>query len=828
MKRISTVTAISFFNVCLFSLTAFPSFAQSPCDNTQVTLSSQEEVNNFPSQFCSTLCSLEISGSDITNLDSLYVLERVGQLTIQFNPMLVDIDGLSNLTGIEGTCSSTGLFISGNNLLAHLDGLSGVEKISGPLIISSNTMLQDLDGLSNLDSIGIGADFSSGGDLSINISSNASLDDIDALSGIRSVDGIVTISGNPALTNVDGLSSLSRIGPLSGNRAALSISYNDALQNLNGLSALTMVNGYVIINNNNDLTSILGLANMSHIGQWITSSMSLEITNNAVLPNVNGLQGIDTIPGTLSISGNATLQDLDGLSSLRAVWKEGSLNTGITIANNEALHSISGLSGLVVIGAGRGSHLHIDSNPVLESVGLNSLTSVQGALAGNITISNNAALGNLDGLSSLQEILGGISASLEITNNASLQHIDGLSSLTTIVTSSEQGLLITDNPTLGRFCGLYTLFHNRGIGCGSSPECYRPDLVVIERNERNPTPEEIETGGPCNSVPSQPTGLVFSQVTSEGMTVTFNHAPTFASGYIVLMKTFEAPAPAHVPQDGTSYNVGEVLGNSTIVVHTGLDTTFRVSGLVPSVPYYFDVFSWSNTENGPDYLTVDQLEGNQTTTAQAAFASSMTFTDVTSESMTVSLEDPQSGHYITLMKAYGYPSPNDVPVNGREYGVGATLGSSTIVVNKGDGSPFTVSWLMPDTRYYFDTYKFDPSTLVYEPSPSKGDQSTNPEASGARTVAMDEPKELVPYPNPVESQTSIPFRVAEPLSTVHVVIYDLAGREVDVLVSGSFEAGLHAATWDGEDMHGRRVQPGMYVYSVKSPKGVVTGRLSVR
>lgn len=826
MKRVVSAPPI-YLNVCIIFLLASSAFAQSPCDNTQVTLTSQEEVNNFPARFCSTLCSLEISGSDITNLDSLYVLERVGQLTIQFNPMLVNIDGLSNVAAIEGACSSTGLFISGNNLLSQLNGLSSVTRVSGPVIINSNTMLQNLDGLSSLDSIGIGVDFSSGGDLSINISSNASLDNIDALSNIQALDGTIVISGNPALTNVDGLASLTRIGPR-GNRSALSITYNDALSNLDGLSSLTMVNGYVIIESNNDLTSIAGLSNLNHIGQWITSSMSLEITNNASLANVDGLQGLDTIPGTMSISGNESLTNLDGLSALRAVWKDGSLNSGITIGNNASLLSISGLSGLTVIGAGRGSHLHIESNPVLENVGLSSLTSIQGALAGNLTISNNPALRNLDGLSSLQQVRGGISASVEITNNASLQHIDGLSSLAQIVTSSEEGLLITDNPTLGQFCGLYTLFHSRGIGCGSSPECYRPDRAVIERNERNPAPEEIEAEGPCGTVASQPTNLAFSRLTSEGMTVTFNHAPTFTSGYVVLMKSYGPPAPEDIPADGTSYHVGQVLGSSTIVVHVGLDTTFRVSGLLPSIPYYYDVFSWKNTSSGPDYLIVNPLEGSQTTMGQAAFVSSMAFTDVTSESMTVALAEPQSGNYITLMKAYGYPSPNDVPVDGKDYNVGSTIGSSTIVVNKDDGSPFTVSWLVPNTRYYFDVYKYDPTTLVYAQVPAKGNHSTEAEGSDARLMASGETEELIPYPNPVESNTSIPFRVVDPASTVHVVIYDMAGREVDVLVSGSFEEGLHEASWDGEDRDGRRVQPGMYVYSVKSEKGVVTGRLAVR
>jgi hypothetical protein len=809
MKRIFTV--VLFFNVCLFTLKS-PAFAQSPCDATQVTLASQEEVDRFPSQYCSTLCSLTISGSDISNLDSLYVLETVGELIIQYNPVLSDIGGLANITALAGSCSSTGLFISGNNLLGNLDGLSSLTSVSGAVHIESNTMLWNLDGLSNLTAIGALHEYS------LQINNNASLEHIDGLGGVTEAPGAVAIMGNPGLQNINGLHSLTQVGP------SLVILGNDALSNLDGLSALTTVKGYVIIQNNNALVSIAALSNLSTIGQWVTSSMSLVISYNDVLTTLNGLQGLDTIPGTLDIVSNASLADINGLSSIKAVWKEGSLNAGITIAGNAALRDISGLSGLTVIGNARGSYLQIESNPVLEEIDLQSLTTVQADLSTTVMINDNAGLRNVDGLGSLREVRGGFAARVEITNNRSLQNIDGLSSLNTLATAREESLVITDNAALDRFCGLFTLFNNRGIGCGS-PECYNTGGVVIERNERNPTVEEIEAEGPCEEPASQPTNLVFSRVTSEGMNVTFNHAPTFASGYVVLMKTYGPPAPENVPQDGTTYRVGQVLGSSSIVVHAGRDTSFVVSGLIPSTPYYFDVFSWKATENGNDYLTVNPLEGSQTSVGQVALKAALSFSAVESERMTVVIGGAGQGNYLTLMKAFGYPSPNDMPVNGRKYNVGSTVGSSTIVVNKGDGSPFTVTYLLPNTQYYFDIYSFDPVTLIYEPAPRQGSQATAAEGSVARMIASEE---LLPYPNPVESSTSIPFRIAGPASTVNVVIYDLAGRQVDVLVSGSFEAGIHEASWDCADSEGRRVQPGMYVYSVRSEGGVVTGRLSVR
>jgi len=793
------------FTASLFLISIIPAFAQSPCDSEQVTLSSQADVDNFPSRYCNTLCQLTISGSDITNLDSLYVLEKVGELIVQFNPVLVDIDGLSNITAIQGTCTSKGLTIEGNNLLGDLNGLASLTGIEGTLAIRSNTMLSDLDGLSNV----------TGTVTSILLQSNASLTDISGLHNITGVTTGISVTGNPGLPNINGLNSITRIGFGLNGVAALAISTNDALTNVDGLSALTAVNGYVDIEYNPQLTNIQGLSNLEQIGQWTTSSVSLVLSNNESLLNLDGLEKIDTIPGTLFIENNPSLVNINGLSSVTSVFKSGSLNAGISIVNNASLEDISGLSSLVAISGARGSYLHVQSNPLLEEVQLSSLKEVQGNLVANVNISNNANLKDFDGLSSFQSLRAGISVIFEISGNPKLDNIDGLSSLSKVATADpEEALKITNNATLGRFCGLFTLFDSRGIGCGS-PECYSTNGVMIEGNERNPTPEEIEAEGPCDSMISQPTNLVFSNVTSEGMHVAFNNAPGFTSGYIILMRSYGSPAPDDVPSNGTEYHVGEVIGSSTIVVHAGADTTFSVTGLIPSVPYYFNVFSYKATENGNEYLVTAPLAGSQSTSAPAEPGGAISFTNVGSKNMTVVVDDAGEGNYLTLMKAFGYPSPNDVPVNGKEYNVGNVIGSSTIVVNKG-ATEFTVTGLMPNTNYYFDVYKYDAATLTYAVAPRQGNQSTTAE------------EQLVPYPNPVETMTAIPFRVTGPETMVKVVIYDMSGREVDVLTSGAFAAGLHQASWDGSDRDGRRVHPGMYVYSVRSEEGIVTGRLSVR
>lgn len=794
MKRVYVRAGLLY--VSLIFLTIQFAAAQS-CEETSVTLTSQADVDSFPQRGCRTLCSLSIRGNDITNLDSLYVLDRVGSLAISFCPVLANINGLSSITRLESSCSSMGLSISSNNMLTNLDGLSSLTKVTGSIEISSNTMLWDISGLSGLDSIGTTNEHR------LEITSNASLGDIDGLERVKKISGPLAIGGNPGLSNINGLSGVELIG------GAVHISGNDALTNFNGLSSLAYIGFQFIISNNPMLTSIAGLRNLNRIGAWQVSSESLTIENNDALTTLDGLQGLDIIPGTLMINGNQSLLSLEGLDSIRTV--SGGLNAWVQIKSNNSLTSVSALSNLSVIGWARGSNLEIISNPQLEHIDMPALTSIQGALVGVLNISDNASLKDI-GLTSLHTISGGISAVARINNNAKLDNIDGLSSLTKFASARE--FSIKDNPTLGRFCGLFNLFHSKGTGCGS-PECYSTSMVVIEGNERNPTPEQIEAEGPCDSEASQPTNMVFSNVTSEGMRMSFNRTHTFSSGYLVLMKTYGPPAPEVMPVDGDDYRVGQVLNGSTIVVSSGPDSTVTVTGLVPATPYYFNVFSWKLTENGKDYYTVSPLEGHQSTTAETNSESTLVFTDIQSDQMTVALQEPQEGNYIALMKAFGYPSPNDVPVNGREYRVGNTIGSSTIVVNIGDGSPFTVTGLMPGTAYYFDIFKYDPTAFTYEPFPSRGTQATAAE------------EELLAYPNPFVSSTTIPFVVAQPQTAVKVAIYDLVGREISVLTAGSFEQGRYEASWDGSDSDGRRMNPGVYIYSVKSEKGVTTGRVSL-
>jgi hypothetical protein len=64
-------------------------------------------------------------------------------------------------------------------------------------------------------------------------------------------------------------------------------------------------------------------------------------------------------------------------------------------------------------------------------------------------------------------------------------------------------------------------------------------------------------------------------------------------------------------------------------------------------------------------------------------------------------------------------------------------------------------------------------------------------------------------PNPFTTGTVIRYTLPEG-GLVELQVYDIRGRLVKTLARGRTAGGYHNATWDGTDLSGRRVAPGLY------------------
>jgi len=78
-----------------------------------------------------------------------------------------------------------------------------------------------------------------------------------------------------------------------------------------------------------------------------------------------------------------------------------------------------------------------------------------------------------------------------------------------------------------------------------------------------------------------------------------------------------------------------------------------------------------------------------------------------------------------------------------------------------------------------------------------------------------------PYPNPFNPSTTIKFALLED-SRVRLTVYDLAGREVALLVNGELKSGAHSATWNAEGF-----TSGIYLVKMETPQFSETRKLTL-
>src|ERR1041385_12084 len=126
------------------SVTQESIIAGGPCNSVgcegDVILNSQAQVDAFPSAHgCSVINgALQIQGTDITNLDSLYQVTKATSVLVTNNLRLTSIDGLSNLTEVDE------ITLSANISLTSLAALSSLHTVHQVLRVGFNSNLRSL------------------------------------------------------------------------------------------------------------------------------------------------------------------------------------------------------------------------------------------------------------------------------------------------------------------------------------------------------------------------------------------------------------------------------------------------------------------------------------------------------------------------------------------------------------------------------------------------------------------------------------------------------------------------------------------------------------
>jgi hypothetical protein len=79
-------------------------------------------------------------------------------------------------------------------------------------------------------------------------------------------------------------------------------------------------------------------------------------------------------------------------------------------------------------------------------------------------------------------------------------------------------------------------------------------------------------------------------------------------------------------------------------------------------------------------------------------------------------------------------------------------------------------------------------------------------------------------PNPFNPTTRIRFDLPE-AADVRLVIYDVSGRKIRELASGTMAAGAREVTWDGRDAGGRAAASGIYFYRLDAGRFTQTRKM---
>ena len=427
--------------------------------------------------------------ASLANIDGLANIASVGGgILISVNDALTNVSGLSSITSV-----GTQLKVSGNNVLKNLDGLEGVTRLGTFLEISDNYRLANIDALSSITGVGtallvnqnrILKNVDGLGSITnigeyLQISGNLSLSNLDGLANVRSVGNYLEISNNASLVSVGGLANVTSVG------SYLEISDNSRLENLDRLTGITSLSG-LRIKGNDRLVSLDGLTNLTSLGSW------LEVQENTALTNIDSLASVTRFgpPITAEFESNNTLDTANTVATGAIISAQLSNSSDvdyfkITVGYDAAPES-SGYLHLSTSGGGDRTKIEVvepwpaagvgavrvlatgtvggktvrallpDAGTYYVRISQNSGNSdpyklhvtaeMFNLFNPQISISDNAALTNLDGLVNITNVPG----TLSIVANDALTNIDGLANIVNV----GQYLTVQHNDALINLDGL--------------------------------------------------------------------------------------------------------------------------------------------------------------------------------------------------------------------------------------------------------------------------------------------------------------------------------------------------------------------------------------
>lgn len=252
----------------------------------------------------------------------------------------------------------------------------------------------------------------------------------------------------------------------------------------------------------------------------------------------------------------------------------------------------------------------------------------------------------------------------------------------------------------------------------------------------------------CATPSSQPSLLQFGNPTTSTIPGSFTGSSPSSDGYLVLASDVNILATN--PIDGTTYQVGDEIGDA-VVVSTGNATSFTATGLNAATTYYFFIFSYSSEcSDGPKYNTSSPLNASETTLAGIPACSTpsnlVTGLNLNNTSTSVSgtfNAAATTDEYLVIISTANTLTGN--PIDGVVYTAGQSLVGGT-VVQVNNSTNFLASSLSPSTQYYIYIYSVNSQNCtggpVYSLTSANANATTNPFPTCSNITLTSQPTSL--------------------------------------------------------------------------------------
>lgn len=272
--------------------------------NGDINLSTQGSVDSFPINYGCNIIDGQLNISNVNNIDSLYLIEKIYNDLYITNSTITNLDGLNNLDSIGYYMTINLVAIQRLDAelpnLKHLESLdiNGVDTLSG---FNSLVTLQDLSTYCAFDNC-----FNSLVNSSINfLFNNSSItNSFNLLNDITYLDIDATIIDN-SFNSLDGLNNLEINAPIVKNSFNNLVSCNDLrLENFDSIQT-----SFIVITTIIDELEIwnTSLENLNFL-QNLVSVSSLTLSNNHVLKSISALSNLNpTALNDLNIYSNDSL-----------------------------------------------------------------------------------------------------------------------------------------------------------------------------------------------------------------------------------------------------------------------------------------------------------------------------------------------------------------------------------------------------------------------------------------------------------------------------------------------------------------------------------------